>query len=119
MSVPEERRAHPRVVATSSMRVVHVASASPLGWVGDASIGGLRLHAAPDGCLGETGCDRALRLEPNLQGDAQAPITSWRHCAGSATTRPVAPPWPVSSFTRLSSTAVLQVDAFLEALQRP
>jgi c-di-GMP-binding flagellar brake protein YcgR len=118
MSPDEERRAHPRVAAPSYLRVVHVATAVTLGRVGDISIGGFRLHAAGQVDLGTPDHDRALRLEPCVEGVSQAPI---HVVAALRWQRPDARAGSILAgfeFTRLSAAAVLQLDAFVQALRR-
>jgi hypothetical protein len=117
MSALEDRRVHPRVAAPSFLRVVHVATSTALGRVGDISIGGFRLHAPAQADLGATGQDRALRLEPCIEGVAHTPIhvvaaLRWQRAdeAGGLLAG--------FEFTRLSPYAVLQLDAFVQALRR-
>jgi c-di-GMP-binding flagellar brake protein YcgR len=118
MPVAEDRRVHPRVAAPSFLRVVHVATSTALGRVGDISIGGFRLHAHAQADLGVAGQDRSLRLEPCVEGVTQTPIhvvaaLRWQR-ADSAAGLVVAG----FEFTRLSPFAVLQLDAFVQALRR-
>jgi c-di-GMP-binding flagellar brake protein YcgR len=113
----EDRRAYPRVAASSFLRVVHVGTSAALGRVADISIGGFQLHAAAGVELGPPDQDRALRLEPSLQGVAQAPIhvvaaLRWRQQDADRVQQ------AGFEFTRLSSAAVLQLDAFVQALRR-
>jgi c-di-GMP-binding flagellar brake protein YcgR len=118
MSRDEDRRAHPRVAAPSYLRCVHVATSAALGRVGDISIGGFRLHAAAHADLGAAHQDRALRLEPCIEGVAQAPI---HVVAALRWQRPDTQAGVVLAgfeFTRLSAAAVLQLDAFVQALRR-
>ena len=116
MSIIDERRAHPRSAAPSYIRVVHVATSAVLGEVEDISIGGFRLRGAAAGDLGTAGQDRALRLEPCVQGGPKAPIhivarLRWQR-SDAALDQVVAG----FEFTRLSQAAVLQLDAFLQAM---
>jgi hypothetical protein len=118
MSVAEDRRVHPRVAAPSFLRVVHVATSTALGRVGDISIGGFRLHALPQADLGASGQDRSLRLEPCIEGVAQTPIhvvaaLRWQRADAAAGLLLAG-----FEFTRLSPFAVLQLDAFVQALRR-
>jgi c-di-GMP-binding flagellar brake protein YcgR len=116
MSAPDERRAHPRSAAPSYIRVVHVATSAALGRVEDISIGGFRLRAAAAADLGTAGQDRALRLEPCIQGACLAPI----HVVACLRWQRPDAELAVAGFefTRLSHAAVLQLDAFLQALRR-
>jgi hypothetical protein len=116
MSAHDERRAHPRSVASSYIRVVHVATSSVLGRVEDISIGGFRLRAVAAADLGAASQDRALRLEPCIQGAALTPIhvvacLRWQRPDAELVVAGF-------EFTRLSHAAVLQLDAFLQALRR-
>jgi hypothetical protein len=118
MFADEDRRVHPRVAAPSYLRAVHVGTGASLGRVGDVSIGGFRLHAAADADLGAAGLDRALRLEPCVEGVAQPPIhvvaaLRWQRADAAAGVMLAG-----FEFTRLSSAAVLQLDAFVETLRR-
>jgi PilZ domain len=116
MSAHDERRAHPRAAASSFIRVVHVATSAALGRVEDISIGGFRLRAVAAADLGVAGQDRALRLEPCIQGAALTPIhvvacLRWQRPDAELVVAGF-------EFTRLSHAAVLQLDAFLQALRR-
>lgn len=118
MSTTDERRAHPRSAAPSYIRAVHVTTSAALGELDDISIGGFRLQAAAAADLGTAGQDRALRLEPCIQGTSQAPIhviacLRWQR-SDAALGKVVAG----FEFTRLSQAAVLQLDTFLQALGR-
>ena len=115
MSAPDERRAHPRSVASSYICVVHVATSAVLGRVEDISIGGFRLRAVAAADLGTAGQDRSLRLEPCIQGACLAPIhvvacLRWQRPDAELVVAGF-------EFTRLSHAAVLQLDAFLQALR--
>jgi c-di-GMP-binding flagellar brake protein YcgR len=116
MSAPDERRAHARSVTSSYIRVVHVATSAVLGRVEDISIGGFRLRAVAAADLGAADQDRALRMEPCIQGAALTPI----HVVACLRWQRPDTELVVAGFefTRLSPAAVLQLDAFLQALRR-